>query len=97
MGLQGIAGWPLGGHHGMEEERPAGVVVSEGNGMTQSFLRALLWRPWEALEKEGRSGELFLGTEDSELDLPIWTHKPWPPHPAIRSHLPGPPTWGLPG
>ena len=50
-----------------------GFVVSEGNGMTQSFLRALLssgpkepkyhvcGRPWEALEKEGRPVRAFPG------------------------------------
>lgn len=41
----GITGW---------RRRPAGVVVSEGNGMTQSFLRALLW---EALGSPGEGGE----------------------------------------
>ena len=60
LGLQGV-------------RRPVGFVVSEGNGMTQSFLRALLssgpkepkyhvcGRPWEALEKAGRPVRAFPG------------------------------------
>lgn len=65
LGLQGVLGGPRVVITGWRR-RPVGFVVSEGNGMTQSFLRALLssgpkepkyhvcGRPWEALEKEGR-------------------------------------------
>ena len=57
-GSAGSVGWPSGGHHGMEEEA-GGLVVSEGNGMTQSFLRALLssepgYHVWAGLGKPWR-------------------------------------------